>query len=70
MRRRIRRRKIRRLLTREDLAARGIHFGKTHLRKMWQRGEFPAPIRLTERKLAWVEAEVERWIADKIAAAQ
>jgi len=30
-------------------------------------GEFPKPIRLTERRLASNEAEVQNWMADKLA---
>lgn len=30
-------------------------------------GEFPKPIRLTERRLAFNEAEVQNWMADKLA---
>jgi prophage regulatory protein len=31
-------------------------------------GQFPAPVRLGERRLAYVRAEVEAWIDGKIAA--
>lgn len=31
-------------------------------------GEFPRPIQIGPRKAAWVEAEVRKWIADRIAA--
>lgn len=29
-------------------------------------GEFPNPIQLTSRSIAWVRADVEQWISDKI----
>lgn len=43
------------------------------LRKSWiysavQRGDFPKPINLTPRRVAWRESEIEAWKADKIAA--
>ncbi len=33
-----------------------------------QRGEFPAPVKLGERAVGWVEAEVEAWLKDRITA--
>jgi prophage regulatory protein len=33
-----------------------------------QRGEFPAPVKLGERAVGWVEAEVEAWVKDRIEA--
>jgi prophage regulatory protein len=31
-------------------------------------GRFPAPVAISKRCVAWVEAEIDRWIADRIAA--
>lgn len=31
-------------------------------------GTFPAPVKLGERASAWVSADIDRWIADRIAA--
>lgn len=33
-------------------------------------GEFPKPIRLGARAVAWVECEVEGWLADRIKASR
>ena len=30
-------------------------------------GRFPAPVAISKRCVAWVEAEIDRWIADRIA---
>jgi prophage regulatory protein len=30
-------------------------------------GRFPQPVALTERCVAWIEAEIDSWIADRIA---
>ena len=43
------------------------------LKKSWvydavQRGDFPKPIHLTARRVAWRESEIEAWKAEKIAA--
>ena len=32
-----------------------------------QKGEFPKPVKLSERSSAWVEAEVTEWIECRIA---
>jgi len=32
-----------------------------------QRGQFPRPLKLSERSSAWVESEVRGWIAARIA---
>jgi prophage regulatory protein len=42
------------------------------LRKSWvydavRRGDFPKPIRLTPRRVAWRESEIEKWKAAKVA---
>jgi prophage regulatory protein len=31
-------------------------------------GRFPAPVAISKRCVAWVEGEIDRWIADRIAA--
>lgn len=33
-----------------------------------QKGEFPKPIKLSERSSAWLESEVQAWIDARIAA--
>ena len=57
-----------RLLTREDLAARGISYGRSQLRRMWQRGDFPVPKRLSPHKLVWLEPEIDAWVAQRLGA--
>jgi prophage regulatory protein len=34
---------------------------------MSHHGRFPAPVRLSPRAVAWIEAEVSAWIADRAA---
>lgn len=31
------------------------------------KGEFPAPLKIGEKSSGWVEAEINRWVADRIA---
>ncbi len=33
-------------------------------------GRFPAPVAITERCVAWIEAEIDAWIAERIAVAR
>jgi len=47
--------------------------GRICLRKSWiydavARGDFPRPVHLTPRRVAWRESEIEAWKAEKIAA--
>jgi len=39
---------------------------RSHLYALAQNGEFPKPIKLSERSSAWVASEVECWIEDRI----
>jgi prophage regulatory protein len=40
---------------------------RSHLYALAQQGEFPKPIKLSERSSAWVESEVDGWIEERIA---
>lgn len=42
--------------------------GKTCLYQLMEAGAFPRPARLGLRRVAWVEAEVEAWLAERVAA--
>lgn len=42
---------------------------KTHIYRLIQRGQFPTPARLSERVVAWDEAVVNAWLAERFAAA-
>lgn len=35
---------------------------KSHLYALIRRGEFPAPVRLSERAVAWRESDVTAWL--------
>lgn len=47
-----------------------IGLSRSSLYAKIQRGEFPAPVNLGARAVGWVESEVDRWIADRIAASR
>ena len=39
---------------------------RSHLYALAQNGEFPKPVKLSERSSAWVESEVDGWIEERI----
>ena len=55
------------ILRRRDVEAR-IGLKTSALYVMVQAGEFPKPVRLSKRRVGWVEAEVEAWIQARLAA--
>ena len=42
-----------------------IALSRATLDRMVNAGDFPAPLRLTERRLAYKEADVDDWMAEK-----
>jgi predicted DNA-binding transcriptional regulator AlpA len=55
-----------RLLSREDLVARGLNLNKATIWRKLKAGEFPRPVMVGNR-LAWVEGEIDEYIAGLIA---
>lgn len=49
---------------REVMQLTGI--SRAYIYVLAQKGEFPAPVKLTERSSAWVEEEVRAWIESRI----
>lgn len=55
-----------RILGAADAAARfGVSFST--LKRGWPVGKFPAPIRVSENRIGWLEVEIDRWQRDRIA---
>jgi hypothetical protein len=52
-------------LTVHDLPDKGITYHINHLRRLWEAGKFPKPIKHSPRKLAWPEHAIDKWLADK-----
>lgn len=48
-------------------AAAATSLSRTYLTMMAANGDFPKPVQLGERRIAYVRAEVEDWISDRIA---
>ena len=57
-----------RVLSYPDLRDRkGIVWSRAHVYRMVRAGKFPAPLKLGEGTTAWLEAEIDRWLADHVA---
>jgi hypothetical protein len=60
------------LLDHSDLRARGIKYSMTHLRRLWQAGLFPKPMKTGTggpgAKNTWTDRQIDRYEAERIAA--
>ncbi len=45
----------------------GVKYSREHLMRKVKLGEFPAPIELSTKRVAWVEAEIDAWIEAAVA---
>ena len=45
--------------------SRRIGLSRTTLWRLTQNGSFPAPLRLSENSIGWLEAEVDHWISTR-----
>lgn len=43
-----------------------VGLGRSHVLAMVKSGDFPAPVKLGARAVAWVESEVNAWIEARI----
>ena len=58
---------MQRLLTFDDLVAAGYVANRVTLSRRIRRGEFPAPIRISARSVAWLKSEIDSWERTRIA---
>jgi predicted DNA-binding transcriptional regulator AlpA len=49
-----------------DLKQKGIRFSRQWIAKLVARGEFPAPIKLGEQSVAFVESEIDEWLVRRV----
>lgn len=62
-------RKQKRLLRRPDVLHRcGISNSTLH--RLINAGDFPAPVQLGPRAVAWVESQIDQWIEERISQAR
>ena len=55
-----------RLLSRKGLNEKGVSYSRAHLYRLMAEGRFPKPIKLSEARNAWIEAEIDAWIEARI----
>jgi len=55
-----------RLLDHRDLEEKGIKYSKVQLWRKVKAGTFPAPIKIGAARNAWLESEIDGWIADRV----
>ena len=55
----------RRVLDYEGLKAKGVSYHPNHLRRLWERGDFPRPFKPTPHRLAWFEDIIDAWLTAK-----
>lgn len=55
----------RRLIRRKEVQSK-TGLGASSIYAMMKQGKFPKSITLSERRVAWLESDVDQWIADRI----
>jgi prophage regulatory protein len=52
-------------ILRIDCVAARVSFHPVHIRRLVRNNKFPAPIRLGENRVAWIESEIDAWLENK-----
>lgn len=55
-----------RLIRRKEVQAK-TGLGASSIYAMMKSGEFPQCLNLSERRVAWIESDIDKWIAERIA---
>lgn len=55
-----------RLIRRKEVQAK-TGLGASSIYALMKEGKFPLAIELSERRVAWLEAEIDQWITERIA---
>ena len=50
---------------RSKAAAEKAGYCQEHIRRLVKAGKFPAPIRLGEKRVVWIESEIDDWLEGK-----
>ncbi len=56
------------LIAYEGLSPKGIVYSKVQLWRLERAGKFPRRVKLSPQRVAWIESEIDAWIAARIAA--
>lgn len=55
-----------RLIRRKEVQAK-TGLGASSIYAMMQQGKFPKAVNISERRVAWIESDVDQWINERIA---
>ena len=55
-----------RLIRRKEVQAK-TGLGASSIYAMMQQGTFPKAVNISERRVAWIESDVDQWISERIA---
>lgn len=58
---------LRESLLRLPRVSEAVDLGASTIRTMVAEGEFPRPIRIGKRAVAWLQSDIDRWLADRAA---
>ena len=56
-----------RILSLNDLRELGIYYSRVHIYRLVKAGKFPAPIKVGQNRIGWIESEIDEWLNAKIA---
>jgi len=56
-----------RILSLNDLRELGIYYSRVHIYRLVKAGKFPAPIKVGQNRIGWVESEIDEWLNAKVA---
>jgi prophage regulatory protein len=59
--------RLQKMIPKKELGAYTGGLKRTAIEDLVKRGEFPKPVRLSERRLAWIESELVAWQQERIA---
>jgi prophage regulatory protein len=54
------------LIDLDGIRAKGIRYDRTYLWRMEREKRFPQRVKLGARAVAWVESEIDQWVAGRI----
>lgn len=54
-----------RLIRRKEVQVK-TGLGGSSIYAMMAKGEFPKPLQLSERRVAWIESEIDQWITERV----
>ena len=55
-----------RLIRRKEVQAK-TGLGASSIYAMMQQGTFPKAVNISERRVAWIESDIDKWIAERVA---